>query len=457
MSITPLRFTGVSTFSEDFQTIMDRAVAIAQLPIEAMLNQQADLISKKQTLSTLGSKVQSLASAVESLGAQGTKKGLTATSSNTSKVAVSITTASSPATYVISDITSVAKRASESTSAGLATVDSTAVDSDNILELVFDGQAYAIDLTGRNHLNGLRDALNEKIANEGLGLTVTLINSGDPDTPHHLTLSATNSGAKSLQLWTEAGANGTNLLTGVNQGANAQFKIIVVQVTKSDNLITDVAPGLNLTIAGTTAGETITIDLSSSRSPIETALKSFVSAYNALATDLNAQIGENAGLLSGEYLIGYTKGVLRQIVGYQNSGGAIQSLADLGIELDQSGTMSFKSENFYGLSQTEFEGAFEFFGSETSGFGALSASLDELSHPFLNDLFDNQTKQYDSTDARLQTQIDALSERITLMQTTLFNQLQQADVLLASLESQQRLLDASIESVNYAMYGRKDD
>jgi hypothetical protein len=44
VAISPLTFTGVSSFSNDFQTILNRAVAIAQLPITALQNHQSDLL-----------------------------------------------------------------------------------------------------------------------------------------------------------------------------------------------------------------------------------------------------------------------------------------------------------------------------------------------------------------------------------------------------------------------------
>jgi len=43
------------------------------------------------------------------------------------------------------------------------------------------------------------------------------------------------------------------------------------------------------------------------------------------------------------------------------------------------------------------------------------------------------------------------------MQTSLSAKLQQADVLLAQLEAQQTLLDASVQSLNLLLYGKQDD
>ena len=60
MSIAPLVFTGISDFSSDFQTILDRSVAIAAVPLQGMQNEQSDLLVKKQLLTDLGASVSAL-------------------------------------------------------------------------------------------------------------------------------------------------------------------------------------------------------------------------------------------------------------------------------------------------------------------------------------------------------------------------------------------------------------
>lgn len=39
MGLTPLAFTGISSFSQDFQTILKRAVDIAALPAKMLLGE----------------------------------------------------------------------------------------------------------------------------------------------------------------------------------------------------------------------------------------------------------------------------------------------------------------------------------------------------------------------------------------------------------------------------------
>jgi len=69
MSITPLTFTGVSTFSTDFQTILTRAVSIANLPVTALTNQQTNIQSEKVLASNLSSAISDLGTSLGSLAA----------------------------------------------------------------------------------------------------------------------------------------------------------------------------------------------------------------------------------------------------------------------------------------------------------------------------------------------------------------------------------------------------
>ncbi|HWB98413.1 MAG TPA: flagellar filament capping protein FliD, partial [Bryobacteraceae bacterium] len=203
------------------------------------------------------------------------------------------------------------------------------------------------------------------------------------------------------------------------------------------------------------ANETITLSTAPDRSKIASALQDLAAQYNAVAAKVNAQIGTNAGLLSGDPLIRTVQNDLRQLVQYQGSG-TIQSLADLGIELSNTGQMSFHSDAFDALSDSNISSALSFLGSTSTGFGALAGKFTEVSDP-IKGLIKIQQDQYDVTDQRLTDQINTLTERINVMQTSLSAKLEQADSLLAQLQSQQSILDSSIQALNYTVYGRKTD
>ena len=453
MSITPLAFTGVSKFSDDFQVILDRSLSIARIPLQSMQYQQADLLTKKQLLGGIRTAVASLASSVSGLGSIGANRALGVSSTNTGLVTVSMNGATQAGSYTVSDITSVAKAASETSATGYATPHEAAVSGDGLMELVVGTATHEIDLTGegKNNLEGLRDAINAL----GAGVTASILNTGTGETPYYLSVTANSTGSTTLQLRETAGEAGTNVLTADNQGADAVFKLNGLDVTKSDNVVSDVISGVSFTIRGTTdPGEEVGIKLSSNRGELATALADFVDNYNALREEIGAQIGQKAGLLSGDFIVREIQNQLRNIVNYEGTGD-VSNLMALGIELDDTGKMSFDSAAFYALPDSRISSAFEFLGSASTGFGALSRNLTQISDP-ITGLIKTQQNQYDVADDRLTAQMTALTERITFMQATLSYQLQQADVLLAQLESQETILDASIQALTYTAYGRND-
>jgi flagellar hook-associated protein 2 len=455
--ISPLTFTGVSSFSEDFQTILNRAVNIANIPLLDLQNEQIDLLSKKQLLSEIRHSVEGLASALSGLGAIGQNRALGVASSNSDKVTASLNSATASGTYTISDITSIAKAASELTLTGYAdatTAPIADVNLDKKLHFTVGTAEFEIDLSGpgKNSLEGLRDAINDL----GAGVSATILNTGTGPTPYYLSITSDSTGNRPIQLLETEGDALTNLLTGDNPGTNASFKLNGVLVDgKKNNVLSDIIPGVTLTLKGTTTGaETIDINLSTSREVFKSGIEDLVEAYNSVRTQVSGQIGEAAGLLSGDYLIRELQHNLRTLTSYEGSG-TIKRLADLGIEIDSLGEMSFDSDRFASLPEDSIAAALDFLGSATEGLGGLSAKFEQMSDP-ITGLIKLQQDQYDAADDRLNTQIVELATRIEYMQVSMSYKLQQADVLLAQLESQQTMLDASIEGLNLVMFGRND-
>lgn len=450
MSITPLAFTGVSKFSEDFQTILQRATRIASLPAQALQNQAADLIQQKLLVSNLSGSVGGLADAVKKLGTISKDKALGAISSNTSKVTATNVASSAPALYNITDITSIAKAAGETSAAGYATSTSTPVSSTGIVKVISGSNEYTVDISGDNSLAGLRNVINSL----GAGITASVLTTGTGANPYYLSVTANSPGATTLQIRDDPTGANTNLLTSLNQGANTEFKINGAAVSKKTTFINDVVPGVTFQILGTTtASETVSVNVTSDRSKLAGALSEFVSNYNAVREQVNGQVGESAGLLSGDFLVRQVQSELRNLTNYNGTGG-IKALADVGIVLNSEGVASFDRFVFDNLTSSQVQSAFDFFGSPTTGFGALSANLSQISDS-VTGLAKVQLDNYAAAERRINEQIAAITDRVTLMQRSLSEKLQIADTLLAQLQSQQSVLDASIQSLSFTAFGKQ--
>jgi flagellar hook-associated protein 2 len=544
MSTSPLVFTGVSTFSNDFQTVLTRAVSIAKLPEKKLQNEQADNISKKQALIALNPSVANLGAAIAALGTVAANNGLSASSSDSSIVSVQSTGASTPGAYTISNITSLAAAASETSLQGYANATTTPVSvaGQNKVDLVVGNTTYHLDLTGKNTLQALSDAINNlgagvnasivtangssyltlsssKVGASTLTLSdvpapVSLITNtstgidtsfmGYPDTNTtavsttghvdltvgagttlHLDISLANNlaglrdainnsgadvtasitvngGSNYLTLTSNSGPStltlndvpaSADLITHTNQGSDADFYLnSTIHVTKSSNVITDLVPGVTFTIGATTTGS-VNISLASDRSQLSNALQNFAQAYNAVADQVAGQVGTGAGPLGGDLLIRNISDDLRQLGGYAGTGNSIKSLSDLGLTFDTTGHLSFDSSTITGFSATQASDAFKFFGSSKSGFAALAQNFTQLSDP-TSGFIRLQEDGYDQTNTRLTNEISVLDDRASLLQSRVSAQLQKADALVAQLQSQQTVLNATLQSVNFVSYGR---
>jgi len=449
MSLTPLTFTGISTYSSDFQAIMDRAVSIAAVPIKALQNQQTDLVQKKMLVGNLASAADKLAASLRSLGSVASHKSLVASSSDTSKVTATNSGATSTATYSISNIESLAKVASETSVLSYADAGKTTVaTTPATITLTVGSTSKTLDISKNNTLAGLRDAINAS----GLGVTATILTVSD--TESYLSVSANHAGETTLHLVDNPGsASAVDLLKHLNQGADTVFTMNGAQVRRGSTQVSDLIPGVVLNFSGTTVeGESVDVSLGTDRTGIANALEDLVANYNAMADLVNAQIGENAGLLSGDSLVRQAQSSLRQLSNYTGSG-AIASLAALGVEFDSTGNASFNEGTLNALPDSNLNDVFSFLGSETAGFGGVSSVFRQISDP-VSGLAKLQQDQYSATDTRLSDEIAKQTDQVNLMQTGLSAKLIAADSLLAQMETQQKVVDASIQSLNLVLYGK---
>ena len=291
-----------------------------------------------------------------------------------------------------------------------------------------------------NTLDGLSGYINANSAT--LDVKAILINtSSDPDNPaYHLTVTAVETGATTLKLEDSAASN---LVTANDQGTDAVFSVNgLPNVSNSGNVITDFSPGITLTIVG--AGDTV-ITAQPSRASLSSTLTSVVLDYNSLVAKIQGQIGENAGALSGNSVVRNAQQSLRDITGFLG-GGTIQSMVELGLELDNKGQLSFNTAVFNTLTDSQLSDAIAFIGDTTTGFAANAVTrLGDLGDP-INGQIQVAIESLKDSDERLTEQIEEEQARVDALIAQLEAQFAAADVLLAQLESQQNLLTVLFEA-----------
>ncbi len=450
MGLTPLTFSGISQYSSDFRTILQRVTTIASFPLTQLKNEQSDIAGKRQLTTELNSSVQLLGERLTALKDIAANRAVSASSSNTNKLTVDSVNTGTLTQYNITEVTSTARAASETSLTTYANSTSTPVSSTGTVRLTVGSQEFNINLTSeQNNLVGLRNSINSLNA----GVTATIL-TVDGNT-NVLSVTANTAGARTLTLRDDPTGANTNLLTSTNQGSNLNFKLNGVAVSRSSNQVNDVIPGVSFTIRNTTDGsETLSINLASDRSKLSSAISGFVDAYNAVQNKVTAQVGKNAGLLSGDYLVRETQDILRRVSSFSLAQGSVKNWSDLGVSFASNGSISFDSAKFNTLNEGQLRDSFAFF-ADTTGLGQLSRATATFSED-VTGLAALQIAQYDRTDSRLADQIVVLEERINLMREPYLQKLQAADALLGSFESQQRIIGASVDSLNLVLFGKRE-
>jgi flagellar hook-associated protein 2 len=422
---------GSSTFASDLQASVTRALEIAALPMQALQQDQAIISGKTSELSTLGGLFDSLQTALQAISSGTGGSALQATVSDTSVLSASVGAGALAGTYTV-DVLNPGSAASAISSSAPVTDPTTGnISSSTSFTLTAGASTYQISA---NNLSALATAINSS----GAPVQAVVVNLGSPSSPNYqLSLQSTALGTVALQL--NDGTN--NLLSSLNGGADATYTVDgqpSPNGISSNSATVTIAPGLNVTLeqAGTT-----TVTVSSSLSSVSSELSSFVTAYNSAFTELQKNFGKNGGALVGDSSVQDMQQALNQLIGYKGTGGSITSLAQLGVEYTQQGTLTFNSSAIAGLSQTQVSDALTFLGGVHSG-GFL-----EYANNTLNGITDpiggavaTETQALETQNQSDQTHINNDQAQLTLLQTNLEAQMAQANALIAALQNQTTFL-----------------
>jgi hypothetical protein len=165
---------------------------------------------------------------------------------------------------------------------------------------------------------------------------------------------------------------------------------------------------------------TTTVTVASSLSSVSSELSSFVTAYNAAFAEVEKNTGQNGGALVGDSSVLDMQQALTQMITYAGSSGSITSLAQLGVEFTQQGTLTFDPTVIAGLSQSQISDALNISGRHNSG-GFLeyaNNTLDSITDPTTGVVVtDTQSLQNQNTQD--QTEITNDQAQLTLLQTNL--------------------------------------
>ncbi|TFH72462.1 hypothetical protein E3V39_12910 [Gammaproteobacteria bacterium LSUCC0112] len=340
--------------------LLENLVNAERAPAELRLDSRKALVDAKiSAFGEVSSAVSQFNSSMKALNSVSAFNASTVTSSNQDALSATATSIAGNGTYSV-NIQQLAQQhtiatqsyssINEAIGTGVLTFRFGTTDIDEFD--VYQGFAVNADKPSRNviisssnnTLAGMRDAINDA----DIGVQATIVDDGSG---FRLLLTSDEAGAdNSIQL-TGTGTAGmtafnfnqiSQTATQTQAAQDAQFTVNGLAVTREDNLVVGVIPGVTLNLKETTNGP-ISLSVSKDPAALLEKMQGFVDSYNQLKTlgdtltAFNAEAGESGqgSLLTGDAalrrMMSEINGTLRSF----NTTLDVRSLAEVGISTDQ--------------------------------------------------------------------------------------------------------------------------
>jgi flagellar hook-associated protein 2 len=414
----------------DVSTLVAASMANQNAQLQQMQNQQSDIANEQNTLNSISNDIQTLSNAVFTLtDPAGQITDIAATSSDPAVLTASAISGAASGNDAIV-VNSLATTSSEYSAA--AATSSTPLATGTLRIQVGSNTPATITIDDTdNTLDGLASAIN----NADIGVTASVIN--DASGARLAIVSNTSGAPGDLTITSSSGAL---TFTKAVTGANASLTVNGIPISSTSNTVAGAIRGVTLNLNSANRNETVTLSTGPDVTQQEDAINSFVTAYNTVVTDLNNQFQVSSstnqpGPLQADSTLALAQDQLLQAMSYTMSGnGGVNSLADLGITMNNDGTLSVDSSTLAGALQSDPNAVQSFFDStQAGGFGnnlynQVNSIADPVNGSIAQDITGLQQSQSDITQ-----QISDFQDQLTTQQQQLTQEYDQVDVTLQEL------------------------
>ena len=326
----------------DVNSIVNQLLALEKRPLAQLNSREATYQAQLSAYGSLKGAISNFQGSLASLRDPARFDSIKAQSANTAIVAATAANTAAPGNYIVSVNSLAVPQVLQSV--GVASP-AAAGSTGTITLQVGSGAAHVITVDAANNtLEGVRNAINTAQTD----VQASIINDGST-TPYRLVLTAASGGTANTiniksSLTTGIVKDAIDNITQAQAPVNANVTINGVSIISAGNELSTAIPGLMLSLAGT---GTTKITVSRDTSGIQSAVQSFVKAYNDLTGTVTTLTAYNpttrkAGLLAGSSAAISIQTELRATAGGNLAGlsGSLATLSQIGVEFDRSGRLT---------------------------------------------------------------------------------------------------------------------
>ncbi len=434
----------------DIPTLVSQLVAAERAPTANRINSAGSAATAKlSALGTIKSSLGSLQGSLDALAKSASTAAYKATVPDGAGFSASTTAIAVPGTYQV-EVLSLSQ-AHKLSSAPFAKDDPVGEGS---LTLSVGETTLEVEIPAGSTLADIAKAINT--AAGGKGVTASVINADDGQ---HLILNAVDAGAAGAIKGIAATGDGLSALAwgedvvgGMEEKVQARDARVLVdgfERSSSSNSITDLIPGVTLTLTKAVADTTTTLTVSQDNSGLKTNLQALVAAYNATGSVLKSTSAYNAtsnsaAALTGDSLVRGLQQQLRNLLS-----GNVSELKALGVSIATDGTLSLDGGAFDKAMASDPTAAAALFGPEgklTKGLKMVITSQLDSTKGTLAQRTDNLNKQI----KKLERDLDDLDLRMDKVSARYTAQFTAMDQLVAQMQSTSDYLTQQLASLQNA-------
>jgi flagellar hook-associated protein 2 len=223
-------------------------------------------------------------------------------------------------------------------------------------------------------------------------------------------------------------------------GQDAKVNVDGISVSSASNTVTNAIPGVTFQLLSVATGTPVQVQIANDNSAIETAVQTFVSSYNTVATDLKTQEGKdttgNSEPLYGNPTLSTLQTQLTSALFGGAASGAIANITQLGLSVDETGVLSLDVSTLDAVLNSNFSDVSGFLQNAASFGQTFTTTLNNIGTSSTNSLISLAQVQNTSVETQLNTNVTNEDALIANNKTNLTTELNTANQVLQSIPSQ---------------------
>ena len=228
--------------------------------------------------------------------------------------------------------------------------------------------------------------------------------------------------------------------TAGQNGADAQLTVDGLATTSASNTVTGAIPGVTFQLLQAAPASTLQVQITNDNAAVESAMRTLVSAYNSVVGTLKTQEGNNAAgvaqPLYGSPTLALVQTQLSSALLGGAASGSVSNLSQLGVALNQDGTLTFNQSTLDGTLNTNFSDVVGYLQNATSFGQNFAKAISGLSSSAPQGVLFLALQQNASGEAELNQSVANTDARIATDKINLTTELNRANQVLQSIPSQ---------------------